>query len=65
MKQYVVRLGELAGAGFVVGASEYVVQHGFELSSAGLRGLAVAGGMAAWGVLVKKVGDKNRPSAVK
>lgn len=62
MKNYLARLVELAGAGFLVGASEYVVQHGFELSSAGLRGLAVAGGMAAYGVLVRKLGDKERPT---
>lgn len=62
---YLKRLSELAGAGFLAGAGEYVVRNGFELSQAGLRGLAVAGGLAAYGVVVKKLGDRQRPTAVK
>lgn len=63
MKAYLKRLAELAGAGFVAGASSYVVQNGVELSSAGLRGLLVAAGLAAYGVVVKKLGeDVDRPT---
>lgn len=65
MKSYVKKLVELAGAGFVAGSSSYVVQNGFELSSAGLRGLLVAAGLAAYGVVVRKLGEDNTPSAVK
>lgn len=62
MKAYLKRQAELAGAGFVAGASSYVLQNGLDLSSAGLRGLLVAGAMAAYGVLVKSLGDKDRPT---
>jgi hypothetical protein len=63
MKAYLKRLAELAGAGFVAGASSYVVQNGVELSSAGIRGLLVAAGLAAYGVVVKKLGeDVDRPT---
>lgn len=63
MKQYLKRLAELAGAGFVAGASSYVVQNGLELSSAGLRGLLVAAALAAYGVVVKRLGeDVDRPT---
>jgi hypothetical protein len=63
MKDYLKRLVELAGAGFIAGASSYVVQNGVELSSASLRGLLVAAGLAAYGVVVKKLGgDSNRPT---
>jgi len=62
MKDYVKRLVELAGAGFVAGAGEHVVRHGFELSQAGLKGLVVAGLLAAYGVVVKKLGEKDRPT---
>ena len=62
MKAYLKRQAELAGAGCVAGASSYVLQNGLDLSSAGLRGLLVAGAMAAYGVLVKSLGDKDRPT---
>lgn len=62
MKAYLKRLAELAGAGFVAGAGEHVVRHGFELSQAGLKGLVVAAGLAAYGVVVKKLGEKDRPT---
>lgn len=62
MKDYLKRLAELAGAGFVAGAGEHVVRHGFELSQAGVKGLVVAGLLAAYGVVVKKLGDKDRPT---
>lgn len=62
MKDYVKRLVELAGAGFVAGAGEHVVRHGFELSQAGLKGLVVAGLLAAYGVVVKKLGEQDRPT---
>lgn len=63
MKAYVKRLTELAGAGFLAGATSYVAQSGFELSGAGVRGLLVAAGLAAYGVVVKKLGeDVDRPT---
>lgn len=63
MRDYLKRLGELAGAGFVAGAGSYVAQNGVELSAAGLRGLFVAAGLAAYGVIVKKLGeDVDRPT---
>lgn len=62
MRDYLKRLGELAGAGFLAGAGEYVARNGFELSQAGLRGLAVAGALTAYGVLVKQLGDRHRPT---
>jgi hypothetical protein len=62
MKDYLKRMVELASAGFLAGASSYVAQNGFELSSAGVRGLLVAAGLAAYGVVVKRLGDKDRPT---
>lgn len=62
MSSYVKRLVELAGAGFVAGAGEHLVRNGFELSQAGVKGLVVAGLLAAYGVLVKRFGDKDRPT---
>jgi hypothetical protein len=62
MKDYLKRQAELVGAGFVAGAGTYVVQNGLDLTSAGLRGLLVAGALAAYGVLVKSLGDKDRPT---
>lgn len=63
--KYLKQLAELAGAGFVAGVGSYVAQNGVDLSSAGLRGLIVAGALAAYGVLVKNVGDKESPLAAK
>lgn len=63
MKQYLKRLAELAGAGFVAGASSHVVQNGFELSAASVRGLLTAAALAAYGLVVKKLGeDVDRPT---
>lgn len=62
MKDYVKRLVELAGAGALAGAGSYVAQNGLELSGMGLRALLVAAGMSAYGVLVKYLGDRNRPT---
>lgn len=65
MKQYLVRLTELAGAGFLAGAGSYLAENGLDYSSAGLKGLLVAGLMAAYGIVIKQVGDKDRPTASK
>jgi hypothetical protein len=62
LKVYLKRQAELAAAGFVAGVGTYVAQNGLDLSQAGLRGLLVAGAMAAYGVLVKHLGDKDRPT---
>ena len=63
MKAYLKRLAELAVAGFGAGVTSYVVQTGVDLSSAGLRGLLVAGALAAYGLVVKRLGDDiDRPT---
>lgn len=64
-KRYLKSVAELAAAGFAAGAGEHVVEHGLDFSAAALQGLAVAGLLAAYGVVVKKVGDDSRASAVK
>ena len=62
MKDYVKRLAELAGAGFLAGAAAHVAEHGLDYSAAGVKGLLVAGGLAAYGLLAKRYGDRNRPT---
>lgn len=62
--KYLKRLAELAAAGFVAGAGSYVAQNGVDLSAAGVRGLVVAGLLAAYGVLVKQAGDGERPTVL-
>lgn len=62
MRVYLQRLVELATAGFLAGVGTYIGQNGLDLSQAGLRGLLVAGSLAAYGVVVKSVGDKDRPT---
>lgn len=62
MKQYLIRLAELALAGAGAGAASYIAQNGLDLSQAGLRALLTAVGMAVYGVLVKEVGPKDRPT---
>lgn len=62
MKSYLKRLAEQAAAGALAGAGSYALQSGVELSGMGLRALLVAAGMAAYGVVVKKFGDRNRPT---
>lgn len=65
MKSYIKKLAELALAGFVAGAGEYVATNGAGLSAASLQGLAVAAGLAGYGVVVRKLGEDNTPSAVR
>lgn len=65
MKQYLIRELELLLAGAAAGAGSYIAQNGFDLSEAGQRGLLVAVGMAVYGVLVKQVGDRTRPTVAK
>lgn len=65
MLTYLKRLAELAGAGFLAGAASYVAQSGLHLDGASLRGLIVGGGLAAYGVIVKNLGDRLRPTATK
>ena len=62
MKDYIKRLVELAVAGALAGGASYVAQNGVDLSAMGVRGLLVAAGMAAYGVVVKALGDRNRPT---
>ena len=62
MKDYLKRQAELVGVTFVAGATSYVVDHGLDLSQAGLRGAVAAGVVAVYGVLVKRLGDRERPT---
>lgn len=62
MRDYLKRLVEIGLVGFMTGAGTYVADNGLELSGASLRGLAVAAGLAAYGVIVKKLGEDNRPT---
>lgn len=62
MKEYLKRQAELAAAGALAGAASYVAQNGLELSGMGLRALLVAAGMSAYGVIVKRLGDRDRPT---
>ena len=65
MRAYVQRLAELAGAAFIAGSGQYVVTHGFDLSKAALQGAVVAGLAAAYGLVAKNLGDKDRPTVSK
>lgn len=63
MKDYLKRLAELAVAGFFAGGAADIAQDGFELSRNGVVGLVSAAGLAAYGVVVKKLGeDQDRPT---
>jgi hypothetical protein len=62
MREYLKRQVELAAAGALAGAASYVAQNGLELSGMGLRALLVAAGMAAYGAVVKRLGEKDRPT---
>lgn len=62
MVDYLKRLVELAGAGFLAGAGEHVASHGFQLSQAGAKGLVVAGLLTAYGLVVRRLGESNRPT---
>lgn len=63
MRDYLKRLVELAVAGFVAGAGEHIAANGFEWGAAGVQGLFVAGGLAAYGIVVRKLGDDHdRPT---
>lgn len=65
MSSYLKKLAELAVTGFVAGAGEYVSTNGVDWSAASLQGLVVAALLAAYGVVVRKLGEDNTPSAVK
>jgi len=61
VKSYLKKLAELAVIGFVAGAGEYVATSGFELSAASGHGLVTAALLAAYGVVVRKLGEDNSP----
>lgn len=63
MKDYLVRLGELALVAFVGAAVPVLVQGDF--SKAALSGALSAGVAAVYGVLAKGSGDKDRPTVSK
>lgn len=61
MGTYLKRLAERVVVAFVAGASAVLLAGDGGLDK-GLLGAAIAGGVhAAYGVLVKRVGDKDRP----
>lgn len=60
--KYLKRLAELAALAFGAGVVDEVARNGFDLSAAGLKGLALAGLATVYGLLVKGLGDKDRPS---
>ena len=57
---YLKRLAELVIVAFLGAAVPVFTEQG--LSKAGLAGAAGAGGMAVYGLLVKGLGDKDRPT---
>jgi len=63
MKEYAKRLGELAVVGFFTGGAADIAKDGFDLSSNGVVGLLSAAGLAAYGLVVKRLGeDVDRPT---
>jgi hypothetical protein len=60
--QYLKRLAELAGVAFLAAAVPVFAENG--LSKAGVAGAATAGLAAVYGLLVKGLGDTDRPSAL-
>ena len=59
---YLKRLVELAAVAFLAAAVPVFTANG--ISKAGLAGAGSAGLAAVYGLLVKGLGDKDRPSAV-
>lgn len=63
MKQYLLRLAEIAVAGFFTSGASYVATEGVDLSQAGLTGLFTAVGLGMYGIVVKDLGDDiDRPT---
>ena len=62
MKVYVKRLAEAVVVSFVGGVTAYVQANGFELSKAAVSGAVVAGAVAVYSLVVKNVGEKDRPT---
>jgi hypothetical protein len=63
VKDYLKRLAEVAVVGGLSAGGAYVTQNGFDLSQAGVTALLAAIGVAAYGVVVKKLGsDVDRPT---
>jgi hypothetical protein len=63
MSLYVKRLAELAVVGFFTGGAASVKEVGFDLSQNGVVGLLAAAGFAAYGLVVKRLGeDVDRPT---
>lgn len=57
---YLKRLLELVMAAFIAGAVPVIAEQG--LTKAALHGAVVAGGMAVYGLVAKRAGDKDRPT---
>lgn len=64
MSTYLKSLAELAVTGFFAGGAADIAANGFELSQNGFTGLLSAAGLAAYGLVVKRLADTRRPSAV-
>lgn len=63
VKDYVKRLVEIAVVGGLAAGGAEVTANGFDLSQAGILSLLTAIGVAAYGVVVKKLGaDVDRPT---
>lgn len=66
MKLYGKRLLEVVGVAFGAGVTDHIIRHGFEPTKAGLQGLGIAGLVAVYGVLVKRLGaDKQKPGVTR
>lgn len=65
MSVFLKRLGERVLVAFLGGAMAVMVENGFELDKAALGAAVAAGVHAVYGLLVKGVGDSDRPDAAK
>lgn len=59
---YLKRLLELALVAFIAGAAPVIQEQG--LSKASLAGAGMAGAVAVYGIIVKGLGDKDRPTVL-
>lgn len=59
---FLKRLFEEAVVAFLAGATAALAASGGSLDKAALVGALAAGGRAVFGILVKPLGDKDRPS---
>lgn len=65
MSVFLKRLGERVLIAFLGGALAVITENGFELDKAAIGAAVAAGVHAVYGVLVKGIGDSDRPDAAK